>query len=464
MGAVSAVALLLLLLLANQSSLASWDIVAVLAVGGFLFTLLCIAVGFSGPSTANPGRTALRPALVVWWFLLISEFIFNRSEGTSQTALEGSFSVAAYDEAATWILASLAIFVICRLGHLRRIFSGPYKWMSLFGLCCVVSVVYAPRPMFSLAWALKLCLIILLLHVCASSLRDVNDIRAFFRATFWAFVLLTGAQLAQAFVGPTPAFMEGGRLGGSALSERAGVILLLSLTPIFSVGRKRIIPLVILSSVIMFLGGGKIAIFATLISGMLFFLLQRKPGSAVGFLTGLLVAGTLVVLLTPLSFYFRNYAESDMGLTFTGRTDLWAAALPEVYKSPIWGHGYMASKFVSVQIKETWQHWDATHLHNAYLEVLYNNGLVGITLLFAMSFGVLKKLIWVIKRTPIRDLYLLAVGSLAICTMLLINGLFNASIGGRPNSLFMLFLALVVLSEKLQESLAHYRQKAQMGV
>src|SRR5882724_6011771 len=84
MGAVSAVALLLL---ASQSSLASWDAIAVFTVGVFLFISLCMALGFSGPSTADPGKTALRPALVVWWFLLISEFIFNRAEGTSQTAL-----------------------------------------------------------------------------------------------------------------------------------------------------------------------------------------------------------------------------------------------------------------------------------------------------------------------------------------------------------------------------------------
>jgi hypothetical protein len=165
--------------------------------------------------------------------------------------------------------------------------------------------------MFSLAWSLKFCLILLLLHVCASSLCDVNDIRAFFRATFWAFVLLTGVQFAQAFAALTPAFMEGGRIEGSALSERAGVVLLLSLTLIFPVGRKRIL-LVIPSSVIMFLGGGKIAIFATLISGTLFFLLQRKLGSAVGLPTGLLATGILVALLTPWASDSHSRESSEL--------------------------------------------------------------------------------------------------------------------------------------------------------
>jgi O-antigen ligase len=322
-------------------------------------------------------------------------------------------------------------------------------------LCCLGSVAFAPRPMYSLAWAFKLCLIIFLLQVCSSSLRDINDIRTLFRATFWAFMLLVVAQIAQAFMGSTPAFMEGGRLVGTALSEEGGMLLLLSLTPIFSMGRKPILLLVVLSSVIMFLGGGKSAIFATLISGALFFLLQRKLGSAVGLFTGVLAVGSLVALLTPLSSYVRNYADSDMGITLTGRTDLWTAALPEIYKNPVWGHGYMASKFVSVQVKEKWQHWDAGHLHNAYLDVLYNNGLVGLTLLFAMGLEVRKKLIFVIKKTDSRDLYFLAAGSLAIYTMLLINGFFNATIGGRPGSLFMVFLALIVLSEKLQQSLTH---------
>jgi hypothetical protein len=43
----------------------------------------------------------------------------------------------------------------------------------------------------------------------------------------------------------------------------------------------------------------------------------------------------------------------------------------------------------------------------------------------------------------------LAIGSMAIYTNLLINGMFNATFSGRANSQFMLLLAMVIISIRL---------------
>jgi len=43
----------------------------------------------------------------------------------------------------------------------------------------------------------------------------------------------------------------------------------------------------------------------------------------------------------------------------------------------------------------------------------------------------------------------LAIGSMAIYTNLLINGMFNATFSGRANSQFMLLLAMVIVSIRL---------------
>jgi len=132
----------------------------------------------------------------------------------------------------------------------------------------------------------------------------------------------------------------------------------------------------------------------------------------------------------------------------TGRIPLWGAAMPEVWKKPILGHGYLASTFVAIQVPEI--DWSASHMHNGFLEVLYNNGLVGFFLMVMIHLVVVYNLVRLIRRAPPADFrYQLAVGCLALYVNLLVGGFFNASFGGRAWSFFMMLLALVMVSEKL---------------
>ena len=90
----------------------------------------------------------------------------------------------------------------------------------------------------------------------------------------------------------------------------------------------------------------------------------------------------------------------------------------------------------------------------AFLEVLYNNGIVGLVLILFMHAAIIKNLLRVVRQPGApHELYEIAVGFLAVYANLLINSFFNATIGGRPSTLFMIFLALFVLSGNLREGL-----------
>lgn len=421
----------------------------VLWVGGALFVALCFALGSAGTRVSG----AQKALFVLWGFLLISEGFFARV-GTIDSAYAGSFNIAAYGEALIWVLSFLMLIPLF-LGSplpIQRLFTGHYRWVVLYGAMCVISCAYSPRPSFSAAWALKLIVVILLIHLCSAYISTLRDVDAFLRFTFWALALLVINWVFQGD-GTHHFFDEEGRLyGADGLSATAGTLLLLSFTLYSSTrdqGLKRAaIAVGAITFVIMVVAGGKAGIVSGLISGILFFVLRKGFGTAAGFLAGALVVGMLVVSLSPLSRYLQNYAHDDQAATLTGRTPLWEVAIPAIEKKPILGHGYVSSTFVAVLVNGV--PWEAGHMHNGFLEALYNTGLIGFVLIVAMHVIIARNLLRVIRRaSPAEYLYQLGVGCFAIYVNLLINGFANASFGGRAWHPFMVLIALVVISDKL---------------
>jgi O-antigen ligase len=244
------------------------------------------------------------------------------------------------------------------------------------------------------------------------------------------------------------------RLGQSptSLSVIAGIMLVVSLT-LRSLGIS-LWPMIVgvIASAVMILAGGKAGIVSGVLSATLFYLLKKKLGSALAFLCGIVCLGFVLLLVsTPLNSYFEKYAESGQSNSLSGRTDMWQAALPAIRHNLVLGRGYMASRFASLEIGRFDLGWEADHMHNAFLDVLYNNGLVGLVLLGIVHALTVKNLLQVIRYLAVsREVREIAVASLAIYANLLINAFFNAIIGGRPSALFMIFLALFMLSGSLK--------------
>ena len=89
-------------------------------------------------------------------------------------------------------------------------------------------------------------------------------------------------------------------------------------------------------------------------------------------------------------------------------------------------------------------------MHNGFLEVLYNNGVVGLALLLLVQAGIAIGLMKAMFRfRPTSPMHPLAVGCMALFVNTLIDGMFNASFGGRAGGIFVVMLSLVVVSERL---------------
>jgi O-antigen ligase len=443
---VSLSAISFLLLYSLPSTLFSWDLIALIGVIAAILALLYAALG----SRATHRR---RIAFLLWWILLVSEEVFSRWS-TSEQALDYQFSFAAYSEAFIWLTVFITILIYTAVSgrYIRTIGSGPSRLLLGFALLCLVSCIYTPRPLFALAWAFKLLLVVVVIEACKEHLAGVQEISQFLRVTLWAYVFLVVVPLLRVLPDPSVAFVEG-RINKIASptgwSAAAGTVFLLALIFYSPSKRKVSIVLATMGLAVMIFSGGKTGLVAGIFSAILFFALQRKFATAVRLLAGTAVLAVLIFLTTPVAGYFRMYEESGQIASASGRFDLWSSAMPAILQQPIWGHGFMSSRFFAITLENIT--WDVGHMHNGFLEALYNTGIIGLILILLMHGMILKNLISVIRRHRHLEprTYRIAVGCLAIYSNLLINGLFNASFGGRPEAAFMLLLGLVVVSDLL---------------
>lgn len=440
-----------LLFLAMPISLL-WQSMRVAGVGViilFLFVWSCFP-------TKRP-----KTAFVIWWLVLLSGYIFFRSGDlyANADAFEGRFPAAVYSEVLAWILYLVAvlIFWVPVRQYLGRLFAGDYKWLTLFAIVCVASCAYAPRSLFALAWAFKLSVIVLLLVLCSTQIHDFRDIVSFLRFTFWAYALVVLVPVVLGFLSGSP-FDDDGRMStivnSDALSADAAAVSVLALTLYSRVKNEGLRTSAVLvgtaSFVLAILAGGKAGIIGGVFAGVLFLVVRRRFGSALGYVGIAILLACVLAISTPLGSYFSHYKESGQATTLTGRTLLWSAVMPAIRQKPILGHGYLASTFVQFQVNAV--SWAAPHLHNGFVEVLYNNGLIGFIPLLLINFVIVRNLIEVLRRVPSTDaIYRVGAGSLALYAHLFLNGLFNASFGGRVRPPFILLLSLVLVSNKLLE-------------
>ncbi|MFY9912429.1 MAG: O-antigen ligase family protein [Candidatus Sulfotelmatobacter sp.] len=450
---VTAVAACTFLVLGGVPLEWSWEGVCVLSVG------VVLIAGFYFP-TDHP-----KPAFVMWALILISECIFFR-EGDIYAGVDaymGKFPTAVYGEVVSWCLFLVAALICAARfrGYAGRLIAGDYKWMTLFALVCLGSSLYSPRPAFGLVWAFKLALTVLILVLCSIRISDLRDTVSFLRFSTFAFLFVVLEPVIIAAM-RGEMFDEEGRMSTivspNALSPNAGALLLLVLI-LYSRRKgegmnKSAILIGMVACIIMILAGSKTGIVAAIFAGGLYFVVRRKVGSAFGYIgaTALLIA--LLASSTPLGNYFHLYEERQGIESFSGRTILWNAVIPAIEQKPIFGHGYLASEFVSIQVNAVT--WEAPHLHNGFMEALYNSGVIGLLAVLALLIVIPRNLYRVLRRaSPDDRVYQIGAGCLALYFFLLINGLFNSSFGGKPSVPFMLMLALVVVSQKLQEQIPY---------
>lgn len=437
-----AIVTLLVLSVAGISS----DLFFFLVACATFASVLCIARPLSGRALAGGRESVLLGTLVIWVFLMVSEAIFIHNQTTANAA-KGNVGANALYQAVSWILSlgALALISCFRPAYLRRLFSGPFKWASIFAIVTVISCPLSPKPMYSAALAFKLCVIVLSLCAIGEAISDEGGILRLYVALFWGILITVTAELLAPFFRSGPVFASDGRLGFMiGLSGTCGLLLLLSILFLWLTKNPWFLVCGLYSVVVMMLAGTKGGMVASFVSLMMFFLFLKKPAQAlaVSFVfTGIFI---LCVAFTPLGRSLEKYSESGNAGTLTGRTNLWDAAWPEIKSHPILGKGYRASRFLSEEVPGAFQ--EAGNMHNSFLEVMYNNGLAGLIPILVMNFIIVLNLRVVITRPSTLQTRYYAAAALALYTHLFVWGIVATTIGGAPDNRFMTFFAILVIS------------------
>lgn len=434
--------------LAAFYELSSDQAISIIVLGSAFFVLMAVVV--SASATAELRSRNLVFAL--WWVLLGSEEIFSY---VTEDAEGGQVSSGAYSEAMIWVFV-IFVFLLYTYRHhryLQFLFTGPYKWVSWFGVMCLASCAYAEQPSFSLAWIIKLFLAILLLAACNSEIKDSGDLRSFLTVSQWGCAFLVLVPMVRLVANPET--LATGRIfdvgaAPTMLSVDAGLLVLFSLA-LYQPGKR--LSLYIFSAIgmlVMLLSAGKAGILGCVFAGVVFFMLRGKFKAAARFLLVLVVVGALVVAFTPLGSYLKFYAGSDQAGSFTGRTDVWAGGWELIKAKILLGRGFMSSRFLGYKINVSWQ---PGHLHNGFLEVWYNNGLIGLGVILMMHYWIIRNLIRVMRAVSYDDpLHVLAAGCFAIYLDILINGMVSRTFGSRPDATFMVLFSLVFLADRLLQA------------
>jgi hypothetical protein len=451
-AALAGVAFGTVALLATTSKFVTDSNTATVVLCALVFFGLLVFAAAYGRATSQPAKWII---FVVWWGLLVSEEVFSYR---SDIANGSGFASQAYDQAILWFVALLGLLIIVLKypQSLRGLFQGDYKWVSWITLVSVLSCAYAPNPAFSLAWAFKLILVVLVVHICSQQISGMDGLRDFLNVTVCGFVVLVLVPTLRSIFEGDPL----GEYGSGALEQRfreaptaisaiAGLLAILCLM-LYSPGRRRW-PLWVsaMALILMVAAGGKTGIIAGIFTGILFYGLQKRFKAVVIFTGVAVVMLALALKFTPLADYMANYSQLEVGSSFTGRTDLWAFVAPFIFQKPIIGYGFNASRFIAVAHPDT--PFASTHMHNSLIEAMYNNGIIGLSLLLMMQFVIVRNLWRTLRIAASPDLRYLAVGCLAAFVNLFINGMFNATFGGRPDAPYMMLIGLVVISIRLRQ-------------
>lgn len=420
----------------------------------FFFALACacfvgslhLARALSGSTLARERKSFLFANLAIWVFLMVSEAIFTHYQSTA-TAAQGNVGNNALFQAASWILSFLALALISwfRPAYLRRLFTGPLKWASLFAIVAVISSPLSQKPAYSLALAFKLSLIVLTLVAIAEAISDQAGIYKLYLALFVGMLISVTAEFLTPFFRSGDVFASDGRLGFMiGLSGTCGLLLLLSVLFLWMTKNPWFLLCALYSVVIMMLAGTKGGMVASFVSLMMFFVLLKRPAQALAVSFVFTAIFILCVIFTPLGRNLEKYSESGNAGTLTGRTNLWSVTWPEITSHPILGKGYRASRFLSEDVPGTFQ--DAGNMHNSFMEVLYNNGLAGFIPIAVINLLIIMNLKGVIIRPPSLELRYYAAAAFALYTHLFVWGLVATTFGGAPDNRFMIFFAVLAIS------------------
>jgi len=313
------------------------------------------------------------------------------------------------------ILAGLGLLVIClkRQGAFSFDFESPaFLLISLFTFWAVLSSIWSPNPVLTVAKSVELWCIALaaVVFVTLTTRAQLTNGRLETILALSMVAVICGLVVANIFYWGVPLPTTGNPalpldLIGEELSlDRPRLILayqhplltgdLLALSVISlivsdlpKVGKAILIPLAL---VLLWLADARGPTGALVIAVIAQAVLKLRRNDLRAIALTLVISSGLAVALffqDSLPAALRSMVPEDVN-TLNSRTELWAKTLSEIVAQPILGCGYFASRYLLVKDFK----W-AGHAHNSFLEVQLTTGVIGLLVLCAFVFYLFKEIL-----------------------------------------------------------------------
>ena len=345
--------------------------------------------GDAGTLTADVAVDA-RSWLDRWWvaacglmFIVGSDYRYRIRD--PRAAVSATLDAAILIELGLYgVVAWLLLTRIETWPRLRRIPLHLYLASFLVGLW-VLSVAYAPSPVYSLTRAIQACIVLAFTLVVAAKATR-GDLHRFAHA----FMLLVAVSVVYGVVRPSPPInrLQVGRFTWLAIHPTvSGVIAalgaLLAVAYLLWGGRPRPGPRwhpLAYAGLLVVAGGATLAAQTRgavlgLTAGIVTFVIVVVSGrTRLTVVVGLLAAAIVVALTATdtITTYFARGASEEELATLNSRTELWDAALGAFAEEPLFGYGVGASRVIF---------YEETGLgggHNAVVNIAVELGLFGL--------------------------------------------------------------------------------------
>jgi O-antigen ligase len=389
-------------------------------------------------SSARQGGVAL--AALGFVVVLLADVSLRPSEA------EGA-DLQSMAKLASWLLglALLALQPAAALALLRRMPPALAAWAGI-GLLGLVTAPWSATPAYSAAAALGWLGLAALALLMAERLRLVQALAAL----VLALALLVGGSLLRGLLDPAAALsaMDGGahlRLAGwfaspNNLGRAAALLLLLGGLLGWRLGGARGLLVVLVAGLVgaaALLQSESRGALLALLAALAWCALARRPALAL-LVAALGLAAVLAVAALPWWANDLAQAVSRSGrieevLSFTGRTDIWAASWQLVTEAPWIGHGFASSREVLPQAWQGAHGWTTTSAHHLVLQLALGGGALAVLLLMLALAAWWRQLRREgVAARPERD---------AVVVFVLALGLLEASAAGPSVNLLTFLLA-----------------------
>lgn len=156
-------------------------------------------------------------------------------------------------------------------------------------------------------------------------------------------------------------------------------------------------------------------------------------------LLGVLLASVVIILMND--YLLTQITTYQYSATLTGRTPLWELILGNlIWKSPVLGFGYQSMDDI---IGKYGFGWTITHAHNAYIDVLFTSGFVGLCIFVPLIASSLITILQIeLAAKQARGIFL------SIAIFLLVKSLNDSAL--HLGFDFLILLTLTLIAERVR--------------